>query len=214
MLNAFYAAVKGVDPGNVVITAGNSPYGDEPSSDRMRPLRFDRELFCLRENLKPAGGCDRANFDVFAHHPINTSGGPRLSAVHPDDASTSDFKNVVKTLRAAERARTVGTASPPGLGDRDLVETNPPDAVYGVGQQARWIEDALYTLWKQGAKKVFYLLIRDPPFAPETPGGEIHSGLFFTDGTAKPSAQAFAFPFVTERKSKDAARLGQGAQRG
>ena len=30
MLNAFYAAVKGVDPGNVVITAGNSPYGDEP----------------------------------------------------------------------------------------------------------------------------------------------------------------------------------------
>src|SRR5262245_17283841 len=39
LLNAFYAAVKGVHPDNVVITAGTAPYGDDPpDASRTRPL--------------------------------------------------------------------------------------------------------------------------------------------------------------------------------
>jgi hypothetical protein len=204
MLNAFYAAVKGVDASNVVITGGNAPYGDPAGGDRMRPLRFDRELLCLRDNLKPAGGCERTDFDVFAHHPINTSGGPNNSAIAPDDATTPDFKNVGRIVRAAERAGTAGGAGRHQLWATELWwETKPPDRKFGVGltRQARFVQEALYVLWKQGAKKVFYFLIRDRPFDPGNPARELQSGLFFENGAPKPSARAFAFPFVTERVS-------------
>ena len=101
MLNAFDAGVHAVQPGAVVVTGGTAPNGGPRGSDRTRPLAFQRALLCLkgRTKLKPVTCGTKARFDALAHHPINTSGGPSRSALHPDDASTPDVDEVVRTLR-------------------------------------------------------------------------------------------------------------------
>jgi hypothetical protein len=206
MLNAFFAAIKGVHPDNQVVTAGTAPYGDPPGGDRVRPLIFWRDVLCLRgRKLKDAECPTKANFDILAHHPINTSGGPRRSAVDPDDASTPDFKYIARTLRAAERAKNVGTKGPHPLWATELWwDSNPPDPVEGVPirKHARYIEEALYILWKQGARVVINLQLQDDAFDRQDRSGDTSTGVLFADGSRKPAYTAFRFPFVTERTSE------------
>jgi hypothetical protein len=144
----------------------------------------------------------KAAFDVLAHHPINTSGGPTTSAIHPNDASTPDFKKVVKTLRAAERQNTVATGGRhPAWATELWWDSDPPDNVEGVPlkTQARYLEQALYILWKQGARVVINLQIVDSPFDSQNPFENNSTGLFFARGSPKPALTAFRFPFVTAR---------------
>ncbi len=86
-----------------------------------------------------------ARFDVLAHHPINTSGGPRRAAINPDDASSADLDRVVRVLRGAERAGTVLPGRHPVWATEMLVgQQSPESAGVPLGVQARWIEEALY----------------------------------------------------------------------
>ena len=71
-----------------------------------------------------------------------------------------------------------------------------------MGRQARWIEDALYQAWKDGASVVINLVIRDSPIGPHNAHSGADSGIFFADGRPKPSFTAFRFPFVADRKSR------------
>lgn len=124
LFDAFDQAVHGVRTDNVVVTAGTAPFGDPPGGTRTRPLRFWRELLCLKKKdgeLRGAACPEKADFDVLAHHPIQTSGGPRQSAINPDDATTPDFKHVVETLRRAEKLNKVPGGEASALGNRDLV---------------------------------------------------------------------------------------------
>ena len=140
---------------------------------------------------------------MLAHHPITTSGGPRRSAIHPDDAAMPDFDRIRRVLRAAERA---GHVRPRGRHPLWATEfwwiTDPPSSL-GVPPrtQARRIAEALYLLWKQRVSVGINVLIRDDPYFPDDPFGSLQSGLFFVDGEPKPSARSFRFPFVTERLS-------------
>ena len=69
-----------------------------------------------------------------------------------------------------------------------------------VKKQAKWIEQAFYLLWKQGASAVINLEIRDS--ALTDPSTSLQSGVYFHNNKAKPAAKTFRFPFVTHRKSK------------
>lgn len=210
MLNAFYSAVKRESSQVKVVSAGLAPFGDDPpDAIRTRPLRFMRELFCLRgrKKLKP-GRCRNApKFDIFAHHPINLNGGPREDSRHPDDvAAVKDMKHVRRTLRAAERA---GNAKPRGRHEIWITEfwweTDPPDPRWGfkLGKQARWIQEGMYLAWKYGVSATILLQLVDDVKPPgEDPRLRLHSGLFFNDGREKPSFRAFSFPFASERKSR------------
>jgi hypothetical protein len=71
-----------------------------------------------------------------------------------------------------------------------------------LGVQARWIEDALYQAWKDGASVVINLAIRDFASPPSSLQEGTGSGIFFADGRRKPAYTAFRFPFVTERIDK------------
>jgi hypothetical protein len=203
LLNAFYAAVKAVHPDNVVITAGTAPYGDDPpNADRTRPLTFWRDVLCLNAANRPLACPIKASFDVLAHQPINTTGPPRQPAVDPDDATVADFGELRAILRAAEAAGTIGTPGRHQLWSTEMWwETNPPDPVQGISPrlQARWLEQAIYLLWKQGARVVIYQGIRDTAYHPDVFDELSGSGIYFKDGSPKPALTAFRFPFVVSR---------------
>lgn len=211
MLNSFYGAVKGVSTKNRVVAGGTAPYGADPGVLNMRPLQFWRELLCVKGNgskkLRKKKTCTKPKFDILTHHPINTSGGPRRSAIHPDDVSTPDLKHVVEVLRFAERKNNVK----PGKGKREVWaneiwwESDPPDPAPGnpsLRKQARWYNESFYLLWKQGASLVLPFQVRDEPFFGGPGRASYQTGVYFVDGKPKPAAKAVSFPFVGDRKRK------------
>jgi hypothetical protein len=153
-----------------------------------------------------AAGC-QARFDVLAHNPINTSGGPRRSALKSDDASSPDLDRIVRVLRAAERSGTVLPGAHPLWATEIWWDSDPPNpAGRSLGAQARAIEDSFYQAWKDGASAVINLTIRDYPGASSGQQDGSASGIFFADGRPKPSYTAFRFPFVTDRKNRRTVR--------
>ncbi|MDX6581810.1 MAG: hypothetical protein QOI10_994 [Solirubrobacterales bacterium] len=201
LLNAFYDAAKGVSPNNTIVNGGLAPYGDPPGDRRTRPLAFYRDLLCLhgRKALKPTKCSQKPKLDVLADNPINLSGGPRQSAINPDDASSADLGNVAKVLRAAERHNTITPGGKHPLWATEFWwNSDPPhNGAIPLQQHARWIEEALYLYWKAGASVAINLRIRDT----HDQAGVDGTGLYFVDGDPKPALTAFRFPFVTERRS-------------
>lgn len=206
LLNAGYAAIKGVDPQAVVATAGTGPYGDPPGGNRVRPLTFWRDVFCLGSGNKPQPvPCSaKPSFDVLAHNPINTSGPPTHGAIDPEDISTPDLPRLVRLLRRAEQKHQIATGGRHPVWATEIWwETDPPDATEGIPpkQQARYLEQSMYLLWKAGASMVLNLQVRDVPFEHEDRFLDNTTGIYYADGSPKPSARAFRFPFVTHRKA-------------
>jgi hypothetical protein len=206
MVNAVDAGVSAVDPANRVIVGSLAPYGDEPGGDRSRPLTFLRKLLCLNNKLKATACPSKTHVDILSHHPINLSGGPRRSALDPDDASSADLGKVRDVLRAAERAGTIAgkrTRHPLWVTEFwwESFPDGPHAAVPGLRKHGRWIEEALYLWWKAGADAAIYYSLVDRTFFPQHPDATLQAGLYLRDGTPKPAATAFRFPFVTERKS-------------
>lgn len=197
MLNSFYAGINAVQPRARVVSGGTAPYGDPRGGRRTRPLAFLRDLLCLRNRrlLRPTRCKNRARLDALAHHPINTSGGPGRSAAHPDDVATPDVKNVVRTLRKAERAKRV---RPGGRRQVWLTEfwweTKPPDTCTGVPvrKHARWIRQALRSFKRQGASVAINFLLRDAPYQSSDCGrATFQTGAFFADGDRKAAFRVF-----------------------
>ena len=218
LLNAFYDGVHSAGEGYVVIGGALAPYGTARGGKRMRPLFFLRELLCLkgRRKLKPKR-CPPVKMDAFSHHAISL-GSPRSKPHHPDDAPTGQIGRVKRTVRAAEKG---GNVTPRGRRPLWVTEfwwpSSPPASAnvplpFGgvpLEKQARWIEEALYLFWTKGFDTAIYFQIRDPS------DGGFPTGLFFADDTPKPAAQAFRFPFVTERQSRKRVRAwGKSPQAG
>ena len=78
-------------------------------------------------------------------------------------------------------------------------DSSPPDP-NGVPilEQAHWLEQALYVLWRQGVDTVLWLQIEDSPPIPNY-GSTYQAGLYYLNGGAKPATKAYRFPFVTQR---------------
>jgi len=197
MLNAFYDGVHDVQPGAVVVTGGTAPYGGARGTDRTRPLAFLRKLLCLegRKRLKPVACEQKPKLDALAHHPINTSGGPKRSALHPDDVATPDVRFVVRTLRKAERANRLATGGTHPVWVTEFWwETKPPDTCTGVParRQGQWIGQALRSFERQGARVAINFLIRDHAYqAADCGRATFQTGVFFANGKPKPAFQAF-----------------------
>jgi hypothetical protein len=223
MLNASYTAIKTANPGMLVVTAGTAPYGGTTSKGRrIRPVEFDRDLLCVTavrskkkgkrrkkgSKLVRAAGCAApANLDVLAHHPINTSGPPTQHAFNADDVSSADLSRISRVLRAAERARTVSAGMHPIWATEMWWDSNPPNSAGSPpARQARWIEQALYLAWRDGASAVINLLLEDASSAPQNLLNGTDSGIYFANSQPKPSALAFRFPFVADRLNRGTLR--------
>jgi hypothetical protein len=209
MLNAFFGGVKGVQRGDQVVTSGLAPYGDHhPGGQRLPPVLFWRGLLCLKGNALRPGHCgSAAHFDVAAHNPIN-EGPPTQHAISPTDASTPDLGRIKRVIR---KGLSTGGAKPKGKKPLWATEiwwdSKPPDP-HGVpaAKQARWLEQSFYVLWRQGASKVVWFLIRDQAPNPSF-STTYQSGLFLRKGTPKPAYRAYRFPFVADRLSKGKVRV-------
>ncbi len=200
--NAFYVAVKGVSSSNYVVLAGLAPYGDSPSTfyaDRTRPVAFLQSLLCVTPSLHRAAGCTGPTyFDAIDSHPYGIYG-PNWHAYWANDVSIPDVYKLVRVLNAAEK---LGTALPHGHKANWVTETswdsNPPNpGGVPIQQQALWMEQAMYNLWKQGVSTILWWQLADDPASTST----YQAGTYFLDGQAKPSATAFRFPLVTHRQS-------------
>jgi hypothetical protein len=204
LLNAFYGAVKRVSSTNFVVTAGTAPYGDSPGGQRMPPVAFDRALFCLASDARmtPLSCPDPPHLDALSHHPYGI-GGPLWHALNADDAAVSDVSKMARVLHWAERVGHVRGVGPQQLWVTEISwDSSPPDPDgIPVAEQARWLEQALYVLWRQGVDTVLWLQIVDAPPIPSY-GSTYQAGLYYLDGTSKPAAQAFRFPFVTRRLNR------------
>jgi hypothetical protein len=234
MLNASYKAVKAASPQMLVVAGGTGPYGDPPGGPyssigaRTRPVEFWQRVLCVhstktkkkkkkgkkgksgasqRKFVRTPGCPGRANFDVFAHHPIsNTGRGPQESGPHRNDASTPDLGRVVRVLRGAESAGTVLPGRHPVWVTELWWDSNPPNPVGApLAVQARWIEESLYLFWKAGASAAINFQVADSNERPNVHAG-FQAGVFFSDGRPKPALTAFRFPFVTERINKQVLR--------
>jgi Cellulase (glycosyl hydrolase family 5) len=222
MLNASYKAIKSVNSKVDVVVGGTDPYGDPPggpypaSGARSRPVEFWQQVLCVKpaktkktkKGKQPAAtkyvrtaGCNgTVNFDIFAHHPIdNTGGGPLKSGPNRYDASTPDLGRVVSVLRGAEKAGTTNGGKHPVWVTEFWWDSKPPNRVGApLATQARWIQQSMYLFWKAGASVAINFQIDDSSDRPNVHAG-FQSGVYFIDGRSKPSLTAFRFPFVTDR---------------
>lgn len=201
--NSFYAAIKSVNPSNLVLAAGLGPIAVPRYT--IGPLKFARELFCLKSNLKPLpGDCEGGvNFDIFDVHPY-TTGGPTHEG-GPNDVELGDIPELVEVLRAADRAKRIHGAykrTPLWITEFSW-DSKPPDP-HGlpIKIESRWIDEALYLTWRAGVDHFFWFGLRDEPLLPDLPSSaSAQSGMYFTgptlaDDKPKPYMYAFRFPFV------------------
>jgi hypothetical protein len=204
MLNAFYQGVKGGQPKAKVIGGATAPYGDAPGGDRMRPLFFLKGVFCLDDELKPKHCGTKPHLDVLSHHPINFFTSPHHKAFNRNDVPIANFSRVRRLMHAAERTHHVLPKGRHPLWATEILWYTDPPTRFGVPvkKAARWLEEALYLLWKQGASVAINFEIRDLPYQPKKPRLP-YSGVFFENGKKKPAYRAFRFPFVTHRKSHE-----------
>jgi hypothetical protein len=196
LLNAGAGALKAVSRDNVVIAGALSPFTVKGSTG---PMRFMRRLLCLSSGSRPHAVCSaRARFDVWAHHPY-TSGGPTHHAFNPDDVSLGDLPEMRVLLRAGERAGKIVSDRPVGFWVTEFSwDSRPPDAGgLPLALHARWTAEALYRMWQSGVTLATWFLLVDQAHDE----GFAQSGLYLRaagggPGRAKPTLQAFRFPFV------------------
>ncbi|MCW2992354.1 MAG: hypothetical protein JWM73_2948 [Solirubrobacterales bacterium] len=177
MLNAFAAGLRSVRPDAKVVTAGTAPFGDNTGGNRIRPLQFWRTMLA-----KPT------EFDIAAHHPYGVAV-PTRHALNADDMTVPDLGKLRRLLTAK------GHAEPIWVTEVSYDSSPPdPDGV-PIAQHARWLTQTLYLLWKAKVTTVLWYLIRDNPPVPSYPESN-QAGVYYLDGTPKPAATAFRFPFL------------------
>jgi hypothetical protein len=204
LLNSFFGSVKRAHSDNVVITAGTAPYGDpRPGGARMTPALFVRTLLCVGGRRLRAQKCSApAHFDALAHDPYSV-GGPFRRALNADDVSIPDLAKLTRPLRVAGRSGRALPRGPKGLWVTEVSwDSNPPDP-HGVpaATHARWLEQALYVLWRQGVDTIAWYNVRDQAPIPDY-ASTYQSGVYLRDGTPKLAARAYRFPFVLERSGR------------
>jgi hypothetical protein len=212
MLNRFYKGVHAAQPNATVIAGATSPFGDSrkhqlfPTHPRMHPMVFLRTVLCLDRQLKRAKNCKgKPHLDAVSAHPLNFENGPHYRPYSNNDSQVANFGRVGRILRVAEHAKTVRPKGHKSLWVTEAGMLSDPPNPKGapLSKHARWVEESLYLLWKQGASVVLNLNIRDPAYDPNhPPSGQWTTGIFRHGGEAKPAYRSFRFPFVTHRKSK------------
>jgi hypothetical protein len=204
LINSFYAAIKAVDPSDLVLAAGLGPVAIPPLT--IGPMRFARLLLCMTggKNPRPTkGNCEGGvHFDIFDMHPY-TSGGPGHKG-NPNEVQLGDLPKLTRLLAAADRAGRIHGAFPhtPLWITEFSWDSNPPDSG-GLPMKilCRWAAEAMHEVWVDGIHTFFWFSLRDSPVTGSQYEQSLQSGLYFRGPTVaqdqpKEVLGVFRFPFV------------------
>jgi len=207
MVRAAHAAIKGVDPRNVVLVGATSSIGGDDHGGGVPPLRFLRELACVDRRLRPlrTKECRRHRpvpGDGWAHHPYSLRAPPGEPAAGADEVGIADLPRLTALLDRLVDARRLA----PGLRDvwltefgyetNDLVRSKP----FSAADQARFLPWAEHLAWRTpGVRSFAQFLLRDVNTAGalrQGPRGRApgswQTGLVREDGRPKPALASFA----------------------
>jgi hypothetical protein len=205
LINSFYAAIKAVDPSNLVIAGGLGPIAVPKYT--IGPMRFTRILLCMKGHSHPrpiAGDCGGGvHFDIYDIHPYTTGGPTHEGGVN--DVELGDLDKLQTLLAAADRAgRIKGAFKRTPLWVTELSwDSKPPDPG-GLPMKilCRWTAEALFGAWRDRVDTFMWYSLRDGTPEPGTPSYLVpESGLFFRGPTVaqdqpKEVLFAYRFPFV------------------
>jgi hypothetical protein len=211
LINSFYAAIKAVDPANLVIAGGLGPIAVPKYT--IGPMRFTRLLLCMRGHNQPRptkGDCEGGvHFDIFDMHPYTTGGPDHEGGVN--DVQLGDLAKLKTLLAAADRAgRIKGAFKHTPLWIMEMSwDTNPPDpGGLPMKIESRWIAEALFNSWSLEIEFFFWYSLRDPEPEPELPFNQtLNSGLYFRGSNVaadqpKEILFAYRFPFISYPRQK------------
>lgn len=206
LINSFYAAVKSVDPSNLVLAAGLGPVAVPQYT--IGPMRFARLLLCMQGHNHPRptpGDCDGGvYFDIFAIQPYTTGGPTHEGGVN--DVELGDLPKLQTLLQEADRAgRIKGEFKRTPLWITEFSwDSNPPDpGGLSMKTESRWTAEALYRAWRAGVSHFFWYSLHDDRYESGQSFSEsLQSGLYFRGATLaedqpKEVLYAFRFPFVS-----------------
>ncbi len=212
LLNTFYAAVKSVEPSNIVIAAGLGP--NAVPKYTIGPMTFARRLLCMTgSNEKPRPtktGCEGGvNFDIFDIHPY-TTGGPTHQG-RGNDVQMGDLWKLQTLLAAADKAGRINSVfkrTPLWITEMGW-DSNPPDpGGLPMKIEKQWIAETLYESWRWGVSNFMWYSLDDFPPEPKLPFSEtLQTGLYFyapkaAEEQPKEVMPAFRFPFLAIRQGK------------
>jgi hypothetical protein len=201
MVRAAYPAIKAAAPGATVLIGGTASMGSStPGQSGVPPLKFLRALACVDDALQPVSTGDCAGYttlpgDGYAHHPYSLRTTPDV------DTRDLDKLPLAATRRTlVERGRLARGAADLWLTEYGY-ETNAPDpeAPFSLAAQSRLLAWAEYLGTRDAAVRSWpQFQLYDRPNESPRPGmrefGDWQSGLYFADGSPKPSAATFSAP--------------------
>ncbi len=213
----YFAARKALDKtghGRDAIFIGETaPLGSSQRQSRspVRPKLFINQLLCAPGHTD--GGC--SDFDKFgplqatawAHHPYTKRLAPLQRDPNPDSITMANLNELPDMLDALAAQTGHIAGGLPIVSTEFGYETDPPDKYVGVSldKQADYITlgDYITYLNPRIAGNTQFLL-RDVPPLRKYPKTSRHywftyqSGILTRTGKAKPSAQAYAMPFLVQ----------------
>ena len=208
--NTFYAAVKSVDPSNLVLAGALGPVAVPPYT--MGPMRFTRLLLCMKGHKRPkptASECEGGvNFDIYDIHPYTT--GSPTHAGNLNDIEMGDLAKIQELLAAADKANRIhGVYKRTPLWITEFsYDSKPPDpGGLPMKIESQWIAEALYQAWTHRVYNFMWYSLDDEEPEPNLPFREtLQSGLYFWAPTVaaeqpKPPMFAYRFPFVAFRRA-------------
>jgi hypothetical protein len=208
MVDAAIPRIRAANKNAKIFIGETAPVGRAPKA--MGPKEFFRKWLCLNNRLRRTSGSGCRNFkkidaDGYAHHPYGpTSRVPKT-------------RDVINMLAIRQLGQYLDRAAAAGRIPRKLpiyntefgLQSNPPDRVVSTSpvRQAQLINEKEEYSYRYGRLKSYsqYLLFDDPPRKGRS--SEKWSGfqtaLRFNNGKKKPAYNAFKFPIVVKKRSRD-----------
>lgn len=214
---AYNGLVAGGHKGDTILV------GETASGGQTQPLPFVRAFYCVGATYRPLRGSAAAALGCptsgrpstfvaqnpalfqsgFAHHPYSFDQPPNVPfKTNPGIITLANLGRLGRALDYAFRSYGQPTGFPLYLTEWGY-KTNPPNPFVHttLTQQALWLNEGEYMTWRDPRVRALaqFLLVDDGPRQGATPGtlsywSTFQTGLYYTNGRAKPSMAAFRIP--------------------